>query len=490
MAQLSTTPKPRSLLPEPALGWLAIFALIALTALCTLAGIGTPIRFGFPLLSFLVGILLYCRYPLLYLGFTWWIWLLTPWVRRLIDYQSGWVNPSPVLLAPYLVTLIMLVKVLRQLPKMWRQDSLPYVFALFGATYALFVGLVNTRFATTPKVAFLHSIMKGVTTNTSDSFSYTPTEVIVSALDWSAPILFGCYLFLNWRQFPQYQQNFRRTFNWGVLVVGSYGVIQYLIAPEWDRFWLKNAIEAGGTSFGTPEPLGIRIFSTLNAPGPFAGFMMAGLLLLLSGGSNLRFLAMVPGYLSFLLSLVRIMWGSWLLGLLIFSSSLKQQVQMRLIVSLMVISIIAVPLTTVEPFAGAISSRFQTLSNVQNDGSFQARSMIYENAIGAALLDIPGNGFGSPRMDSAFIDIFVSMGWIGAIPYFGGLLLLVTKQLQCLTQRLDPFIGAANAISLVMFIALPIGNPLIEISGVILWSFQGLALAGQKYYQHQSRKMV
>ena len=37
-----------------------------------------------------VGALLYWRRPGLYIGFTWWLWFLTPEVRRLVDYQQGW----------------------------------------------------------------------------------------------------------------------------------------------------------------------------------------------------------------------------------------------------------------------------------------------------------------------------------------------------------------------------------------------------------------
>jgi len=57
-------------------------------ALCVLVGAGGILRLAFPIGSFGVGTFLYLRYPVLYIGFTWWRFL-TP-CRRLIDYQSGW----------------------------------------------------------------------------------------------------------------------------------------------------------------------------------------------------------------------------------------------------------------------------------------------------------------------------------------------------------------------------------------------------------------
>ena len=85
---------------RPALAWVGILGLICITGLGTLAGAGGILRLLFPLGATAVGVLLYMRYPLLYVGFTWWIWFLTPLVRRLIDQRSGWQDPSIVLLAP------------------------------------------------------------------------------------------------------------------------------------------------------------------------------------------------------------------------------------------------------------------------------------------------------------------------------------------------------------------------------------------------------
>ena len=76
---------------------------------------------------------------------------------------------------------------------------------------------------------------------------------------------------------------------------------------------------------GTPEPLGIRVFSTMNSPGPFANVLLAGLLILLTNENfSARPRLRAVGYLSFLLlSLVRSAWIGWFLGLLSLLSALK-----------------------------------------------------------------------------------------------------------------------------------------------------------------------
>jgi hypothetical protein len=383
-----------------------------------------------------------------------------------------------VLLAPFLATLVTLATFLRYLPKLYRQDGLPFFLALIAVFYASLTGLINSRFGLSPQI--IDVITPGQT------FIYTPASVLIRTLDWSTPILFSFHLFVNWRYYPEYRQNIQRTFCWGVLVMGLYGIVQFLVAPEWDRFWLINVQPPTGAGpFGSPEPLGIRLFSTMNSPGPFANTLMAALMLLFTGQGILRFFAAGAGYLAFLLTLVRAAWGGWFVSLLIFSSSLKAQLQMRLIITILMIGILAFPLTTIEPFSGVIGKRTQTLSNVKEDHSFNDRMGNYNRVLGSALLQPVGNGLGLPPVDSAVIDIFLAMGWLGAIPYLGGLFLLVFKLSQCSERRFDSFVSAATAISLTQILMLVFGNGLIGVSGVLLWGFLGIALAAHKYYQHQ-----
>jgi hypothetical protein len=275
----------------------------------------------------------------------------------------------------------------------------------------------------------------------------------------------------------------QQTFLWGVLVTGIYGVVQYLIAPEWDRFWLINS--GMETSSGKPEPLGIRVWSTMHSPGPFAIVMQAGLLLLFNSQGPLVLPAAGFGYLAFLLSLVRSAWGGWFVGLLTMVSSLKPRLQMRLIITILVMTVCVIPLATIEPFSDIINSRFQSLSNIEDDNSFQGRSQIYQGNLELALSKLFGNGLGGGIGDSGPLDLLFSLGWLGTIFYLGGLFLLFFNLYKTSEAKGDAFASASRAISLSIFVQLIFTTTVGSLSGVVFWAFSGIAMAAHKYYEHE-----
>jgi hypothetical protein len=450
------------------MAWIAVSGLVLFTTACVLAGAGSILRIAFPLLSLAVGVLLYIRYPVFYVGFTLWLWMLTPLVGRLIDYRSGWDPQRMVQVAPYLVTLLTLATFLRHLPSAYRRGGLPFILAFSGVFYGFLIGLVKNA----------------------------PFSAVRSLLDWFAPLLFGFYFFVHWRDYPRYRQCIERTVLWGVLVTGAYGIYQYLVAPEWDRFWL-TASGMEGVS-GRPEPLGIRVWSTMNSAGPFAFFMMVGLVLLFSSRNPLRFPAAAVGYLAFLLTLVRAAWGGWFVSLIIFASSLKPKLQVRLITTIFIVGLCGFPLATMEPFSQAIGSRFQTFSNIQQDQSFNDRSNNYDRDLELAFSNGLGNGLGGVWVvnkdtgkieqvviDSGIIDTFFTLGWFGAIPYLGGLILLLSTVFQYTEGRFDSFVSAARALALGSCVLLVFGTSIIGFAGILLWGFLGIVMAAHKYYQYQ-----
>jgi hypothetical protein len=315
-----------------------------------------------------------------------------------------------------------------------------------------------------------------------------PMSAARSLLDWITPVLFGFHLFVNWRDYPSYRQNIQCTFLWGALVMGAYGVMQFLIAPEWDRIWLTKAMEeAGANSFGNPEPLQLRVWSTLNSPAHFAMTAIAALLLLFNCSSPLRVPAAGFGYLAFLLTSVRTSWGSWFIGVLVLTSSLKPRFQMRLIATILVIALCVFPLTTIDPFAKVINSRFQTLSNIQDDGSYIARQSIYQANLEEALSEGLGKGLGQGGFaDSGILESLLTLGWFGMFFYMSGIILLMFNLLKGSKNCSDPFMSCCQAIAVCFCAVLPMGNSIIALPGVIFWGFSGMFLAANKYYQHQA----
>lgn len=439
---------------NPALEWSLILGFIFLCAVCLLAKVSAPLRILFPAGAFLIGTVLYSRKPVLYLGFTWWLWFLSPWVRRLVDYQSGWQDPSYILLAPYLATLAAALTIIKDLPTSHRQGGGPFILAFISVLYGGAIGAV-----TSPVMS-----------------------VATKLLDWLAPVILGYYVYANWRRYPDFKRNLSRVFLWGVLVMGSYGIWQYMVAPAWDGYWIT---QTELLTFGRPEPLSIRVFSTMNSNGPFAITVMAGLILFFSKPGPLAYGTSAVGYLSFLLSQTRAAWIGWLVAIITFMGSLKSSLQIKVVLVVFTMALCALPLTTIEPFSGVISERLETFSSGSTDLSYRERTEKYELLLRDSLSQVTGKGLGGSgaHIDSAILDMFFSLGWVGALPYLGGLFTLMFRAFQVSAVRFDPFVSAARAIALGVMVQLVFGSVMIGVSGVVMWTFLGMVMAAQKYYR-------
>ncbi|MEA5513220.1 O-antigen ligase domain-containing protein [Nodularia sp. UHCC 0506] len=449
-------------------GWLAILSFILLNVVCYFAGATALLRLIYPVTALAVAVFLYLRHPILYIGFTWWIWFLTPLATRLVDYRIGWDPTRQILVTPYLVVFVTIATFLQHSPRAIKQGGLPFILAFIGVFYGSLVGLIYN----------------------------TPLPVARGFLDWLSPIIFAFHLFINWRNYPSYRQNLQRIFLWGVLILGIYGVYQFVVAPEWDRYWLMESQMF--TSAGDPEPFGMRVWSTLHSPGPFAYVMQTGLLLLFTSSGTLIFPASAVGYLSFLLTQVRTSWLGWLLGIVLIFGSVKAHIQMRLIAIILIMVMCVVPLTNIEPISTVVTERFESFANLENDTSFQDRSGSYDRNLTLALSNVLGNGLGNIWtvdektghlevfvLDSGILDIFFTLGWLGAIPYLGGLILIIASVLQYTEARFDSFVSAARAIGLTACVQLVGNSTMVSLAGMILWGFLAMAMAAHKYYEHQ-----
>jgi hypothetical protein len=456
MKAIASVPSKRSQFPlQPALPWVAILSLALFTLLAVLLGAGKLLNYVFPVGAVAVAVLLYMRAPLLYTGFTWWVWFLSPLVRRLADYRgAGFTNPSPILLAPYLVTFVALMTLCKGLPTATRNGGFPFVLSISGIIYGFLLSLIQK----------------------------STQDAVIGLLDWLTPVLFGFHLFMQWQQYPEYRKNLERVFVWAILVMGIYGVYQYLHPPAWDTFWLDNAPI---NSAGNVKTTGVRVWSTLNSGEPFAAFMSCGLLLLLISQSPLLIPASIAGYLSFLLSTVRSAWIAWAVGLLAILNSGKVKFQMRLLLIVLILGGLIIPLATTEPFSDVISDRFSTFSNLGSDRSVTIRRAAFEDLIDQALLTFIGNGIGGRGYDSALLGILLNYGWIGIFPYIGGIILLVFRLFKAREEKQDYFIGTARGIVLSCLVRLPVNGVLTEMSGMVLWGFIGMGIAATYYHRQK-----
>lgn len=449
---------------KPQAAWMAIIGLICLSVLLILAGASSLMNLLFPLAALAVGIFLYLRAPVIYVGFTWWLWFITPVIRRLSDWRGSYTEPSPMLVAPFLVSLITLITVWRNLPIAHRQGGLPFIFPCLAVLYGVCVGFIYRE----------------------------PTAVVIRGFDWLAPLPFAFHIYANWRNYPNYRQNLQKVFFWGVLVMGVYGIFQFMLSPPWDAMWLVKSGFLSGSE-GRPDEgvprFSIYVWSTMTSNRPFATVMMAGLIWLFANENKgkLGFLASIAGYLSILLARKRTVWFTLIMGIFIYGISLKGKRQIRTIIALIITVFCIAIIINLEPFSSFIYSRIETISNLQEDNSANSRLGWFNLVIGDALLSFFGEGIGGDNHDSGILNPLFNIGWFGIILYFGGLLISVIRMFCGGKFNEDPFILASRAIAVAILLEIPLGSPYLEAPGMVLWSAIAIVLAAKKYYSNQRK---
>jgi len=422
----------------------------------------------YPGTALIIGGALYVARPSFYLGFCWWIGFITPFVRRLVDYQAGAFNPTnPIMLAPYLVCAISLITFFRLGGRLLNRRYFPFLLSLSGVVYGYLVGVAKA----------------GVLSAT------------FGVLEWILPVLMGLHVLLLWQDYPEHRRVVRSTYTWAVLVMSLYGIYQFANPPAWDALWLSESGMVG--SMGKPEPYRIRVFSTMNAGGPFAVIMMTGLLVLFDGRGSVARIATIPGYLSLMFTFVRNAWGGWFVGVLFLLKYLSGKARTRMIVLLLFALALAVPIALQGPGAERLESRVGTLGNLEENGSFRARVALYIRESPRVVTNVVGSGIGSygnaaklstgesVNLDSGLLAVPLTLGWLGTALYLGGLIWMLRNALRSWSLSVDRFAVICTAIVLAYSAMMIFGNQFVGFKGIIVWSFLGLALSSDAYHKEQ-----
>jgi hypothetical protein len=434
---------------------LPVFALFV-------TGRGTLLRLAIPAAAFLVGLALYYRRPIGYFHYTLWAWFLTPLVRRLVDFRVDFEDHNFVLLAPFLVSAISGLTLLRERRQSRELRLSPFFLCLAGVFYGFVVGLVRFR---------LHV-----------SEVKSAGEVIYGLFTWISPLFFGLHLYLRWPLYQEHKRALQKTLLWAVLLTGIYGVVQFVSPLPWDGFWLEHMIsDVGAESFGRPEPFQVRVFSTLNSPGVFANVLMVGLLVMFCVRSRLKPFATAAGYSAFLLTLVRTSWLGWLVGLVVLARNSGGKQITRLLFSMALLPVLISPLMLNPDIATVVTDRLQTFHDTKNDESYQDRAEEYRVLLANLAVDPFGEGVSNAEtwhgytMDSGVILIFYYCGWIGAALFLAG---IVTCTLDMPTGKEtdDPFAPAYRAAVIAIIFEMLSGNMFTGPSGAMIWTCVGLGL--------------
>lgn len=451
-------------LPQPAapanthrtVCWALIAVLILVPALAIVGNQGGVLRIAFPLLSVIVSGFLYLRSKPMYVGAVLWLWFLTPFVGRLAEYQGGGSLSDPVLVAPYLAAGISVLAMLTSPRKLGERRALPFVCALVAILYGGIIGLPQ----------------------------YPLFDVLRAVLNWVVPVVFGFFLLQHREHYSEFRSVIEKSFLFGILVSGLYGIWQFFNLPDWDKTWMLNVQM---NSFGKPEAMAVRVFSTMNAPAIFAAVAAVGVLLLFNMKGKLRLLSAAVGFIALILTMSRASWLSLVAGFIYLATKVERRQILRLGLASFACVVFLLAFAQLPVVHDLVMQRIDTFSDPTQDVSYTARVQGHERALRQLMQEPFGEGIGSTDAahntegdddmigphDSTVLEFIYSLGWIGSFIYCVGIVAL------CLEVRgsgKDPFILSAKAIVVGLFAQCLLNSIMLGILGFMVWTFAALAI--------------
>jgi hypothetical protein len=443
--------------------YLLIFCFIVIIAVFLIAHSGKILAPIFPISALVVGVFLQQRNPALYVGFTWWLWFLSPVIRRMIDYYAGTYTYGPWHLTPMLVTSLTIVSLFRHGPREFKGYGRPILISAIGVLYGALVTYAQSDMRVT----------------------------VLGTLGWLSPIAFCFYLYINWRSYPEIKSAVQNSFISAMPVMGLYGIYQYVVAPAWDCFYLNNPTTT--TSFGLPEPFGIRVFGTMDAPHTLGACMAVGVYMIIASPANpFKYLGLISGFLTLLLTSARTIWIGIIIGIFSLLPNISWRRRFGFIILAVVVGFIVYSLAMSEPFYETITKRFESLQD-SDDGSFSSRKDALNSSIILALFEFVGKGFeatniilegGVPVSDNGIFLIIFGLGIIGAIPYLFGFISLSYSLFNKFDFKPDEMLSISRTvITSTAFQALFVAVTESAFS-MVLWGFIGMGIISIRYSQY------
>jgi hypothetical protein len=404
----------------------------------------------------------------------WWLFFLSAGVRRLVDYHGGWNWASPINLAPLLAASVSIY-------------SLRFAFDRRDVSYLAPLAMIA--------VAIFYGYCIGVQEAGFIAASY-------AAFNWMLPPIVCYHIILHYRYVLEFKDILIKTFVWGALLTGCYGLIQYFYLPGWDANWLiRSQIFGQMLSGGLPYPFYVRVFSTMNAPAPFASVMMASLLIMLNCGHRLRWAAAAPALMSLLLSIVRTAWFGLAVGWIYTMLRLRGTAHFRQLATVVLVACLSVPLLAVEPISQLIGRRFESIAKLSDDSSYRARNLIYENVSEQVFKNFAGNGLGVSGtatklnnqgamgdhgdMDSGLLEIPYNLGWPGGFLFLMGVGWFLHMALGRMITLDRTWTVTCGSIVIAALAELPLTNSIYGTIGLVFWCFLGMILAEQLFVENQ-----
>jgi hypothetical protein len=428
--------------------FLAKAALILRIALCV-----CPVAIGIALLR---------TSAQLYIQFTLWVWFLAPLVRRIVDQRFGFMDKNLVLLAPVLVTVLS-IHCLKDL-RGTKLRIIPFFLCAAGVSYGFMIGLIVNPSA----------------------------EVIYGYFNWVTPVLFGLFVYTRSKDYPAVRSAVQKTLLQGVAVLGVYGIYQYVSPPIWDVYWWQSLPFGMVAAFGRPTPYEIRVWSTMNAPQPFAAMMGMSLLLIISARPKFMVPIALIGAKAFSLTLVRTEWLGWAVGMIYLATKLRPGTLIKGALAAVFLTLVMVPLMSIGPAQDVISDRIGSFSHLSSDDSVSTRFAMYQHLTTDLLQNPFGHGVGNQEvylgysLDSGPLRMLYNFGILGTLLYLAGTVSALWVLLRN-RNRGDIFAASCAAILLSAFAKFLSLSAFMNASGMLVWLAIGMGFAAYQWNMKHGR---
>lgn len=397
------------------------------------------------------------------------VWAVAPEIRRVADWFEGVYHPVSLLsLAPLISSGTVIIPVIFYIHRMNGPITKVIWYFAIALAYGSMIGLMKNGIST-----------------------------IYDLANYLIPMLLIPYLTVAYFKMKDMDLMLRSFSNIAVLVA-IYGLIQYMLVPPWDAFWMQH-VEMN--SIGVPLPLQIRVFSTLNSPGPtaqFFAFSLVPMIFVSKWRGALNWLGVVLVIICLLTTLVRSAWLILIVMILSFVLTSASSMKWRLLFQLAALGGVLYLAVPHLPGAEGLVMRMQTLSDIQGDHSYNERLDLFHTMLPMVLHSPLGSGIGSLGqatklendgalgvygvMDNGFIAIFFTFGVVGGFLYFRALWLLAKLIIKRVLE--DKAWNLYTRLSLSAFAgaiaSLTTDNGFPGLRGFLIWFLVGLGFGAKE----------
>jgi len=409
------------------------------------------------------------------------LWLYMPLVRRLYEWKFGFSDLQPLVVLPLAALLPYAWHMLKRERRLCLPRSMVFIFWLwFGVfTYGLVLSVFNGHF-----ISGLYTYMLFI-----------------------LPILPAIWIASNP---PGTEKGYPKVLSFlfiNTTIISIYGIVQWILVPPWDGFWLKNAAAFDSAfTFGNAIPFQIRVFATLNSPLTFSLFIAFILLLALPEFSLSRPKLLFQTFVWIValgLSLERTAWLIFAIGIILY---LVFSRRIRVLISLVVFAAISIimanTLASDTSFMQLMSNRLQTFTDLDHDISYRARRELYATVLEHVPESPFGQGLGIVgqgtkldanvvAIDSGILARLVEMGFAGTGIWLFTLATMLVMTLRIAKRAdLNPSLQRAAfafaGLQIAFLLAESSADMHLGLNGLLLWMNFGLLSASSTKLEPRS----